>query len=60
MYAVTMANVLGKQDRILTANGDDNAGGDLRIVTFTAVGTEHRPLGFTRMHRVPAVATEFM
>ncbi|EFE05395.1 hypothetical protein CIT292_11258 [Citrobacter youngae ATCC 29220] len=60
MHAVTMANVLGKKNGIIAPNRDDNAGSNLRIVTFAAVATEHRPFGFTRVHRMTAVTAEFM
>ncbi|ABX23316.1 hypothetical protein SARI_03491 [Salmonella enterica subsp. arizonae serovar 62:z4,z23:-] len=60
MHAVTVVNMPGKQKRILTANGDNNAGGDLRIVTFAAMAAQHCPFGFAPMHRVPAITAKFM
>ncbi len=60
MHAVAVANVLGQQDGMLTTNGNNNAGGDLRVVTLAAMAAQHRPFGFTRVHRVPAIAAKFM
>jgi hypothetical protein len=60
MHAVAMANMLGEQDGIISANSDDYAGSNLRVITFAAVTTEHRPLRFTRVHGMAAVTAEFM
>ena len=60
IHLVTVTNVLGKENGIIAANGDNNAGSNLRVVAFAAVTTEHRPFGFARMHGVATVAAEFV
>ena len=60
MNAVAMAGMLRQQDGIITADGDNDARCDLRVVTFTAVAAEQRPFGFARVHGVAAVTAVFM
>ena len=60
MNAVAMAGMLRQQDGIVTPDSDDNARRNLRIIAFTAVAAEHGPLGFARVHGMPAVAAVFM
>ena len=52
--------LLRQQDGIITADGDNDARCDLRIVAFTAVAAKHCPLGFARVHGVAAVAAVFV
>ncbi len=55
-----MAGMLGEEDRIIATDSNNNAGGDLRVVTLTAMAAQHRPFGFARIHFMPAVTTVFM
>lgn len=32
-----MAGMLGEEDRIIATDGNNNVGGDLRVVTFTVM-----------------------
>ena len=52
--------MLCKQNRVIPTDSDDNAGGNLRVVTFAAVAAQHRPFAFAGMHRVAAVTAKFM
>src|SRR5471032_415329 len=60
MNTVAVADMLRQQNFITTADSDDNARRNLRIITFTAVSAERGPFSFTDLHFMAAITTKLV